>query len=403
MQPRRQPYQAPDMSIEGKLTISLDTDSGCVSRVHIDSSRPVYAARMFQGKSIRKVQKTLPLLFSICGTAQAYAGVRAIEQARGVQVKAATDAVRDSLVHMETLREHLWRILLDWPAFLGELPIKGGMAKLISLQSEFRRAITGGGEAFLDSADIDYPGKLDLLQSLVAEIALVLEQQVFNMPPAEWLCIDSLQAINDWAGSNSSSNSSVACRLLNFVQGSGWGGIGDSVVLSLPVLAEDQIHRLMENDDFAARPQWLDQCCETTCHTRTQSPLLALLVPQYGNGLLPRMLSRLTEMAQLSLDLLPKQSETGINDVESDVVSVQNPGLGQVEAARGRLLHRIQLDGERIRRYQIVAPTEWNFHPQGVVAQSLKTLSGDNEQIEQQARLLINAIDPCVEYQLSVN
>ncbi len=108
-------------------------------------------------------------------------------------------------------------------------------------------------------------------------------------------------------------------------------------------------------------------------------------------------------MAQLSLNLLPKPSETGINDVECDVVSVQNPGLGQVEAARGRLLHRIQLDGERIRRYQIVAPTEWNFHPQGVVAQSLKTLSGDNEQIEQQARLLINEIDPCVTYQLSVN
>jgi len=396
---RRQPYHAPDMSIEGKLTISLDTDSGCVSRVHIDSSRPVYAARMFQGKSIREVQKTLPLLFSICGTAQAYAGVQAIEQARGVQVKAATDAVRGSLVRMETLREHLWRILLDWPAFLGELPVKGGMAKLISLQSEFRRAITGGGEAFLDSASIDYPGKLDLLQSLAAEIALLLEQQVFNMPPAEWLGIDSLQAINDWAGSNSS----VACRLLNFVQGSDWGGIGDSGVISLPVLAEDQIHRLMGKDDFAARPQWLNQCCETTCHTRTQSPLLALLVPQYGNGLLPRLLSRLTEMAQLSLNLLPKPSETGINDVECDVVSVQNPGLGQVEAARGRLLHRIRLDGERIRCYQIVAPTEWNFHPQGVVAQSLKTLSGDNEQIEQQARLLINAIDPCVTYQLSVN
>ena len=399
MQARRQPYQVPDMSIEGKLTIRLNTYSGCVNRVHIDSSRPVYAARMFQGKSIHEVQKTLPLLFSICGTAQAYAGVRAIEQARGVQVKAATDAVRDSLVHMETLREHLWQILLDWPAFLGELPIKGGMAKLISLQSEFRRVITGGGEAFVDSARLDYPGNLDLLQSLVAEIALVLEQQVFNMPPVEWLGIDSLQAINDWAGSNDS----VACRLLNFVQGSGWGGIGDSLVVSLPDLAEDQIHRLMENDEFAARPQWLDQCCESTCHTRTQSPLLALLVPQYGNGLLPRMLSRLTEMAQLSLELLPEPSETGINDVESDVVSVQNPGLGQVEAARGRLLHRIQLNGERIRRYQIVAPTEWNFHPQGVVAQSLKTLSGDNEQIEQQARLLINAIDPCVEYQLSVN
>ncbi len=387
------------MSIEGKLKITLDTDSGRVTQVHIDSSRPVYAARMFQGKTISEVQKTLPLLFSICGTAQACAGTRAIEQARGINVQASTWAVRASLVYMETLREHLWRILLDWPAFLGELPEKGGMANLISLQSEFRQAMTGGTNPFLYSAGLSDPGNLEMLEDISGKIGLVLEQQVFSISPLDWLSIDSLRAFDDWVGSSNK----VAARMFDFVQGSGWSGIGTSKVNPLPVLPKARIHQLMQNDEFAARPQWLSQCCETTSYTRTQSPLLSLLQSQYGNGLLLRLVARLTEMAQLSLKLIPGPLEAGVNGIESRAVSVQNPGVGQVDAARGRLLHRVLLDGKHILSYQIVAPTEWNFHPQGVVAQGLKTLSGDKEQIEQQARLLISAIDPCVAYELRVN
>lgn len=387
------------MSIEGQLNIILNTDSGRVIRVRIDSSRPVHAARMFQGKMVQEVQKTLPLLFSICGTAQACASVRAIEQAKGIQAQASTEAVRICLVRMETLREHLWRILLDWPAFLDEQPVKGGMASLIALQSEFRQTISKSADPFRNSDGFDYVDHLDFLQTIIGKIGLVLEQQVFGMPPTEWLNIDSLQAFTDWVGSNHS----VACRLLNHVQGSGWSGIGNSKVMSLPVLQEARIHELMQYDEFAVRPQWLGQCCETTGYTRTQSPLLSLLQSHYANGLLVRLVARLTEMAQLCTKLLPGSVQAQINSIESDPVSVQNPGIGQVDAARGHLLHRVQLDGNKIIAYQIVAPTEWNFHPQGVVAQSLMTLSGEREQIKQQAMLLINAIDPCVAYKLSVS
>jgi hypothetical protein len=50
------------------------------------------------------------------------------------------------------------------------------------------------------------------------------------------------------------------------------------------------------------------------------------------------------------------------------------PGVGRalVETARGLLMHEIVLDGERIADYFIVAPTEWNFHPQGPLAGWLK-------------------------------
>ena len=74
-----------------------------------------------------------------------------------------------------------------------------------------------------------------------------------------------------------------------------------------------------------------------------------------------------------------------------------------MQAARGLLAHGVMLDGSgKIARYRILAPTEWNFHPQGVVASSLAVLDGDKETVEAQARQLIHAIDPCVGYALHI-
>jgi uptake hydrogenase large subunit len=78
-------------------------------------------------------------------------------------------------------------------------------------------------------------------------------------------------------------------------------------------------------------------------------------------------------------------------------------GLAQVQAARGLLIHRLVLHKGKVYDYRVVAPTEWNFHPKGVVAYSLKRLQADSvNDLQRQAELLINAIDPCVPYQLNL-
>ena len=61
----------------------------------------------------------------------------------------------------------------------------------------------------------------------------------------------------------------------------------------------------------------------------------------------------------------------------------------------------LRLDGDRIARLRILAPTEWNFHPEGAAARALASLRGDDRNTTQiQANLLIHAIDPCVGYEL---
>jgi uptake hydrogenase large subunit len=57
----------------------------------------------------------------------------------------------------------------------------------------------------------------------------------------------------------------------------------------------------------------------------------------------------------------------------------------------------VTLEGERIARYRIVAPTEWNFHPEGAFARGAMTIpAGDAAQLESDVRWLVASLDPCV-------
>ena len=383
------------MGIEGRLSIGLSTACGCVNQVSIDSSRPLYAARVLHGKRVPEALKMLPMLFSICGVAQACAGVRACEQALGVKAAAHMEALREALVAMETMREHLWRILLDWPGFLGQMPVKKGMTGMLALQCDHRLALTAGRDPFQLCVAGHFPAPR-LSRDFVKEAGLILEQLVFGMSPAQWLNIESSNALEKWA----TSVETMAARLFRYVMRMQWSEVGRCEVAGLPVMDAGHVQQMLEHDEFIRRPRWFGDCRETTSLTRVDSPLLQHLRSRYGNGLLVRLVARLTELAQLSGNLIPTMMAVA---EEESPVRMHNPGLGQVAAARGQLLHRVQVENERIVRYQILAPTEWNFHPQGVLAMSLAALQGDVVKMQQQAELLINAIDPCVGYELSID
>ena len=69
--------------------------------------------------------------------------------------------------------------------------------------------------------------------------------------------------------------------------------------------------------------------------------------------------------------------------------------------ARGLLVHHVVLDGAcaRVVACRVLAPTEWNFHPIGVVAQRVSRLDGYTPDALRQLRLLMAAFDPCVPFE----
>ena len=50
-----------------------------------------------------------------------------------------------------------------------------------------------------------------------------------------------------------------------------------------------------------------------------------------------------------------------------------------------------------------MSPKEWNFHPQGALANDLSGLMEDNvEQLREMAGHYVLSLDPCVEYEIEV-
>jgi len=387
----------------GRLNIRLSRASGGFG-VAIESSRPVTACRVFVGRTVSETLGRLPALFSICATAQASACVGACEAALGlVPCPAATD-LRRLLVDAETLKEHLWRILLDWPRFLGEVPQAPGMAAVMHAYSALRKAL-GAAEVLTPGAELALGADRTAAGRALDELARVITEQVLGIPAPDWLAgTREPEAFTAW----SRRSSTVAARVLRLVQESGWVSFGATEVQALPDLSDETLEDLLGGEhagDFVAAPLWQGLPAETSPYTRSAGhPLVAALTAEHGGGLLARLAGQLVELATAQEGLVRAIAGRAVHNGASERRMGPGAGLAQVAAARGLLVHRVALAGDRVEDYRILAPTEWNFHRDGVVARGLAGLPiGAEPTLRRQAAMLIIAVDPCVDYDVSIS
>jgi hypothetical protein len=379
----------------GSLDIQLTPSSGGLVCT-IASTRPVAAASAFVGRSHEETTARLPLLFSICARAQAGACAAAFEQSSGWVASPVIRGRREAAIAAETIREHLWRILLDWPAMLGESPRRDDMAAVLALSNRILARLDPAGDLFSVGANTPAGQSLGL-DVLLADLTDLLTHKVLGVSPEHWLnLVGDPSGFERWCRKTET----VAARLLRCLLESGEASLGQTAITPLPRLSdEDLIARMSAPDwaEFVARPTWQGQPRETSPFTRVH-PLP--LIEVYGAGLLVRLAAQLTEVAT-GLRLLSR-APAGSAAAQQTLASRNGIGLGRVFAARGLLAHLVRVEYGRVRDYRILAPTEWNFHPRGVVARALESLPpGPEERLRRQAELLITAIDPCVAFKLT--
>lgn len=386
--------------VEGRIDIDLHPAPGEATRVDVESSRPLQACRVMIGKVPDEVLSLLPLMFNVCGVAQARATLAAIQRELGVTPRQGDEAARDLLVAVETAREHLLRIFLDWPR-LFELDFDNRVLPRIShLNSDFAACLFRDGNGFALHSVIE-PDQAGLAQQC-DQLETILRESVFGMPCAEWLALRGITELESWLDHGDS----VAARATAQIHRRGWSELAQTRCADLPELsAQELLARFSDEsvDQFVALPQWDGQCYETTTLSRQRRhPLVLSLTDDLGSGLLVRWVARLVELATIP----GRIAKLGQALVEDDQVDVEKPvdtvGIAQVEAARGRLVHRVSIDDGVVVDYRILAPTEWNFHPDGIVGEGLAQLT-ERESIDICARTVINAIDPCVGYRLRVH
>ncbi len=373
-------------NLEGKIHIVYQQESG---QVQIDSQRPLHARLLFIGKPRQQVSEMLPRLFSICAHAQTYAGICAMASARGDTLPAVVHCYQQIAVWLETAREHMMRMIIDWPKLL-KLRISPAQCQPAFIaQLSYKPAQKAKNSRKENINNINY---------LTNSLDNYLEKYIFGIPVQKWLKIEDKKQLWHWA----EQHQSIAAQSLNRIFTQQWMAQGAHTQAQfLPEMALSEIKTRIwqgQQHGFCSQPDWQGQYCETTSYARQQHhPLLQQLKAQYGNGLLCRWLARLLELAGISTTIRKLLAQQ--NTCRSD----STDGIARVQAARGQLIHTVKMQQDTVVDYHILAPTEWNFHPQGVVKQSLQQIqSHDQAQWLEIAHCLINSIDPCVQYELRI-
>ncbi len=379
-------------SPEGRLIIELQAQHNGLN-VDLRSERPLHACRIFEGKPISETLRLLPMLFSICGQAQSVAAVRAIENATQKHSSTKVEQRRNLLITLEGIREHLWRMLLDWPLLLGG---KSDALVFAPLNRDITALLKLANPNSIVTAQPGLRQPLDpvckTFQGLWQTVRTSVLKHLFSDP-------------NFSIAGNTPSADCEANRLLQALDKNGWSTLGNMTLGALPELAEEQLTHIItgpNSDRFIRSPDWQNSCYETGPFARQKKQsFMQAIIEQYGSGAYSRMYARLAELQQM------------MSVVDADLAgacmfrtkhSKTNAGIAQVEAVRGKLIHYIELEGDKIFRYRIVAPTEWNFHNDGIVKKMLGSLMKKSTGVlTAEARLLIQLIDPCVGYKLRVN
>jgi len=351
------------MMPDAELRLRLTLRDGRIAAVDVASTRFELPARLTAGRTADEVASTMPRLFSICAHAQGAAAAAALDAARGRVTDGDTQRRRDAGVRHEAIVELMTRLLLDWPRAMDAQPDVPAVARL-------------------RSAPADRCGE-------------VAQRAIYGMEPARWLALPSLQHLADWSRHSATLPAVLFGRLAREAADLG-AGAPRMLPATTDALLRDIAPRLRE-PGYARQPDWWSAPAETGALARHAGhPLLAAYVERHGATVAARMLARLVDLAVLL---------AGEGGALTRSLALQPGfGIGAAETARGLLVHCAQMDGDRVQSYRVLAPTEWNFHPQGSLAQGLlQRAAATPESARRDAAWLVQALDPCVACRIDVD
>ena len=361
--------------LEGRLEVRVHWDGERIVAAETRSARPVDACRVFVGRRADEVLAMVPRLFGLCGRAQSAAAAHALVAAGAAQI--TPPSVRALAV--ESVLESLWRLLHDLPGVFDEAPAIGPLVPV-------RQALLAGL-----ADDAAFPTALARLQALLDGTVLGIGgpgrdadahlawRAAGGTPVARWLAALDAQDLAAWG--------TGATPLMPAQP-------GDEALARLAV-------RLGDEAGFAWRPDWLGRPVETgALALRQDAPLVRELRATHGHACATRLVARLVDLQQLADGLAGRAPL----ELAGGLPLGSRCGLGWAQTARGLLLHRVVLDPAGcVADYRVLAPTEWNFHPDGALARGLEAQPvADEERLRRGVRLAVLALDPCVDFGIEV-
>lgn len=376
--------------VEGQVTIRVHWDGRCVRQVAIQSQRPQPTV-LLRGKPWMMAESLIPRLYSLCGEAQsvAVAALGHWQQQGSWDQAPRTQWARQ--VHLEVIREHLWRLGMDWRQLLGWSPEIKPLQTLMRQRTQWL-SDPWQAQSWAEQVLHTWFGPPALTQGLL-DVSGVGD--------------DPARLLRQWWHTAPTPLAALLRELQPRLQGLGVSPLPLFASEALPGWVATLPERLRADAGYARQPDWAGCVYEMGPLARCQTDRLLRLERFRSDGLIPqgivmdawrRVLARVVELLR-GLQGIADPAELEIAAITEDDWSVV-----AFPMARGILAHAAVVENGMIQAYQIIAPTEWNFHPEGPAAHGLMGLAAaDKPQLQARIAEMVMALDPCVRYSLEID
>jgi hypothetical protein len=350
----------------GRIAVRLVWDARvCDAQVELRRLDP---GRVLLGLKPEQAAAAVARLYVVCGDAQRIAAECALEAARGARPEAALTQRRSMRIRTEASREHLWRLLIDWPKLLGQPSHE-------PLYAAWHRHLAAQGRS----------------PRTLCQDAALLSHKLLGKASSEWTAMRSFGELDGWL----LRKRGVVAQVL--------AALTEGRSEPEPGLLDRRRFVSLHSPGVSAPPAW----AETGALARQRAhPVVADVLHHRGVDPFARVLARALE----TVDFLTRL-EGGDSWLDADARApnhrsegANGQGRAWVETARGVLLHEVDLKRGRVARYLVHPPTQINFSPAGICAHELRQLTVHSaEEAVAQASRTVLGLDPCVPFEIALH
>ena len=379
---RAEPVRSAQASLSGHYRLRAGVPGS------IAGQRPVLTGdrlgRLLRGQRAESVERTLGNVFTLCAHAHRRTARLALNAASPDSMgRLSVDS--SVLLIVETARDHLRSMALDWPQ-------RQSLSKQTATNLDWVRdcplSLVAGQQAMQEQ------GAWEVL----TQLRTWLSECVLGLSVNEWLeCHRDPETLAHWCQQQAQRLTPARCLHAWYAQAHALKPRPRNLNL-LDSDSVQQCHYLRQlgqamatESDFVQRPLWLGECAETGPWTRLRHARDRTRVQASA---WTRLSARWTELLELVATATGADGDDTL--LSSGALTLgEGQAIAWCEMARGLLLHWVQIDPQgAVHDYRVLAPTEWNFHPGGALAQALTQLRPTDSD---SAWILAAAYDPCVD------
>ncbi|QOY52765.1 nickel-dependent hydrogenase large subunit [Candidatus Sulfurimonas baltica] len=372
--------------IEGEAKLNFNFKDEKIEFVDIEFMSTRNIENILKGKPAFDALVINPRVCGICGHAHLIATVKALESCyENLQISNKAKSLRELTLNFELIQNHFkWFYLTMMPLFGHKQEVLKAtypsqlMGKAIALfggqYPHTSYAVVGGVVCDITEMDIIK------LQHYIDKTVQFVEENLLKMDSKSFSTCKSVESVLKYEGDLPDILRQINAeellehgksydRFISFGESS-YFKKGKSIKTRVNNnISIDNVKESEMATSFAKNVSYKDKYYEVGPLARAmvnKNQLILDAHKKYGDSIFSRIIARVCEISQLLLHSTKLIKELDLNEpsyIEPsiNIKQLNASGYSAVEAARGTLIHKVEIENGIIKNYEIITPTQWNL------------------------------------------